>query len=163
MHTRYYKGNFMKKTITILLSAIAVVIIAVGLFFASNNHSKNTAKSSTETTTSKSTSSNESSTKSSSAQISSSSSVSQSTEMSSSTVVPSSSSQQPSQADSYDPNVTQSGQEITNDMIQKARDEINAAGIPADTFAPSDIKELIKQASESGQSVAEVAKQNFHP
>ncbi|TGE55400.1 hypothetical protein [Weissella confusa] len=45
----------MKKTITILVSAIAVVIIGVGVFFASNNHTKNTGKSSTETTTSKST------------------------------------------------------------------------------------------------------------
>ncbi|MCI1689999.1 MAG: hypothetical protein LKI50_06450, partial [Leuconostoc mesenteroides] len=62
----------------------------------------------------------------------------------------------------YDPNKTVQGVEVTSEMIAETRKQLIAAGLPADQWAPSDIKKIITEASQQNMSVVDYAKANFH-
>ncbi|GMA70543.1 hypothetical protein GCM10025879_17890 [Leuconostoc litchii] len=47
-------------------------------------------------------------------------------------------------------------------MISDTRTKLIAAGLPADQWAPSDIKKIITEASQQNISVVDYAKANFH-
>ncbi|MBJ7619732.1 hypothetical protein HAU47_03850 [Weissella confusa] len=156
----------MKKIISILAGAIVVISLIFGALSLSRSDSKDNATSSsisskhrssekTKQTSSTDAIGNSAASSSSVAIISNSSTTS-------SQAVSSTPSQQPSSAANVDPNSTASGQEITADMIKQAQDDLNAAGLPADRFAPSDIKTMIRQASEQHTTVVKIARQNFH-
>ncbi|MBS9334901.1 hypothetical protein LQZ24_06330 [Fructobacillus sp. M1-13] len=68
----------------------------------------------------------------------------------------------PENTNQYDPNKTASGVTVDSAMIQKVTQELNEAGLPADTWAPSDIKSIITQASQQGVSAVTYAKENYH-
>ncbi|MGQ4573641.1 hypothetical protein ACUIJP_06115 [Leuconostoc pseudomesenteroides] len=63
---------------------------------------------------------------------------------------------------SYDPNKTAQGTEVTSDMITKVRNQLVNAGLPADKWAPSDIKKIITEASQQNMSIIDYAKANYH-
>lgn len=151
----------MKK---IILGIVAAVVVAVGgatgytYMQSSSNHTSHT--------TTKSSSSAKSSSQSSS--TSSSSAAQSSQPMSSSTSVPASSQSQdnaainPQTGANYDPNKTLNGTEVTSTMIQSAQQQLIQAGLPADQWAPSDIKKIITNSSQEGVSIVDYARANFH-
>lgn len=63
---------------------------------------------------------------------------------------------------SYNPNKTVQGKEVTAEMITKVRQELIHAGLPADKWAPSDIKKIITESSQQNMSVIDYAKANYH-
>lgn len=68
----------------------------------------------------------------------------------------------PETSSNYDPNKTLNGQTVDSAMIQKVTEQLKAAGLPADQWAPSDIKAIITKASQQGISPVDYAKQNYH-
>lgn len=155
----------MKKT-AIITFVVAVVLITITLLGNANNHKKvvdSTAQSSkskisatkNQSTTSKSQSSSLISS-SSSAAIDQSVNDDKSSSSTSSSVV-----NDPNTA-SYNPNKTAQGTEVTAEMITKVRQELIHAGLPADKWAPSDIKKIITESSQQNMSVIDYAKANYH-
>ncbi|MDI6552904.1 hypothetical protein [Leuconostoc falkenbergense] len=63
---------------------------------------------------------------------------------------------------SYDPNKTAEGIEVTTSMINTARKRLLEAGLPADKWAPSDIKKIITESSQQNISIIDYAKANYH-
>ncbi|WP_022791168.1 hypothetical protein [Weissella halotolerans] len=66
------------------------------------------------------------------------------------------------QAVQADPNQTATGQEVTMADIKKTQAQLVQAGLPADQWAPSDIKKIIVESSRLHMDVTTYAKQNFH-
>ncbi|CAK8053661.1 hypothetical protein [Eupransor demetentiae] len=65
-------------------------------------------------------------------------------------------------SDSYDPNKTWSGTEISMSMIDQTRTALSQAGLPADNYGNADIKRMIAEASQQNTSVVDYAKSNYH-
>lgn len=66
------------------------------------------------------------------------------------------------QAVQMDPNQTAGGQEVSMDDIKKTQSQLVQAGLPADQWAPSDIKKIIVESSRLKMDVTTYARQNFH-
>ncbi|MCW0953065.1 hypothetical protein OIT44_03130 [Weissella ceti] len=64
--------------------------------------------------------------------------------------------------DTYDPNVDANGRLVTSNDVERVRQELLDAGLPADKFAPSDIKKIIVKSSTQGMDVITYARENFH-
>ncbi|QYU58651.1 hypothetical protein K1728_04430 [Weissella confusa] len=155
----------MLKLIAKVVAVIAVLGIGIGVGVTINhvNNSEHTEKkASSSHSTSKSNASSTTSVTSSSKAVPTSNASSSSVASVSSVSTSMTQSEQFSEAAKYDPNQTASGTDITDDDIAKAREKMIAAGLPADNFAPSDIKDLIRQSSETGRDVVDLAKENFH-
>ncbi|CAK1233583.1 hypothetical protein R55227_BLOPHJLP_00675 [Fructobacillus tropaeoli] len=152
----------MKKIGTIIGVVVVAAVVAGGGYAIGTNH---TSKESTTSSSSVSTSSAVSSTTKSISSDSTSSNSSSSIAPSSTSSVTSTTSQKganPQTSASYDPNKTLNGQTVDSSMIQQVTAQLKAAGLPADQWAPSDIKQIITQASQQGVSPVTYAKQNFH-
>ncbi|MBS9337749.1 hypothetical protein [Fructobacillus parabroussonetiae] len=65
-------------------------------------------------------------------------------------------------SNNYDPNKTVEGNTVDSNMITKVTKELTDAGLPANEWAPSDIKSIITQSSQQGISAVDYAKQNYH-
>lgn len=131
----------MKKVLIVITSVLVTVAVIVGAYslgFNSHKHENNEATSQKNVSTS---------TK---------KSVMNSSGQSSSTITNSENT-----AD-YDPNKTATGVAINGQLIQKVSEELKNAGLPVDTWAPSDIKTIITQSSQQGISAVDYAKQNYH-
>ncbi|QEA58549.1 hypothetical protein FGL74_01920 [Leuconostoc koreense] len=167
------------KKIFAIIAAFMVVIVGIIALGHQNNGSSKTLKSSTTVKISKSsskTSQNNSveesssssslSVSSSSEQMTSSSSLETSSTSESATSDSSSSSSSVSSnttdSPTYDPNKTVQGIEVTPEMVAATRKQLIAAGLPADQWAPSDIKKIITEASQQNVSIVDYAKANFH-
>lgn len=137
---------------------MAAVVAGGGYALGTNHNSKESTTSSSSVSTSSAVSSTAKST---SDSASSSSSVASSA-TSSSTSATSQKGANPQTSASYDPNKTLSGQTVDSSMVQQVTAQLKAAGLPADQWAPSDIKQIITQASQQGVSPVTYAKQNFH-
>ncbi|MDF7626473.1 hypothetical protein PUF88_00965 [Lactobacillaceae bacterium L1_55_11] len=142
----------MKKIITSVVAVAALAVASVA-GYAQFNHQDSSHAKVTKTSAKSSTSVDKSEVT---------TSPSSSSSSSSSSAAAQSSAVNPQGATNYDPNKTAGGIEITMPMIEQARQELDKAGIPADNFAPSDIKTIIANASQQGVSIVEYAKQNFH-
>lgn len=140
----------MKKIVTTIVAIVLVAVIGVtGYTYLSSDSSHHATK----TQSSKSSQSSKS--------TSSQSSVMSSSEMTSSTSQTTNSSN-PETSPDYDPNKTLDGTQVTAAMIQEARQQLIAAGLPADQWGPSDIQKIITQASQDKVSIVEYAKANYH-
>ncbi|KGB51093.1 hypothetical protein LH61_06355 [Leuconostoc mesenteroides P45] len=165
----------MKKRVTTLIAVVLGLIVIVAL----GQHRDNGAKTNKTTATSKVVkraveSSKTSSSKKSDLSMTSSSSdteqksstFSESTNSaeatSSSADISTDSSSNIDSSPAYDPNRTLQGVEVTSGMIAETRRRLIAAGLPADQWAPSDIKKIITEASQQNISVVDYAKDNFH-
>lgn len=60
------------------------------------------------------------------------------------------------------PDVDVHGQEVTLQDIDRLRQRLLDAGLPADKWAPSDIKKIIIKASKQGIDPVAYARENFH-
>ncbi|CAK1222833.1 hypothetical protein [Fructobacillus evanidus] len=149
----------MKKIGTIIGVVVVAAVVAGGGYALGTNHN---SKESTTSSSSVSTSSAVSSTAKSTSDSASSSSSVASSATSSSTSATSQKGANPQTSASYDPNKTLSGQTVDSSMVQQVTAQLKAAGLPADQWAPSDIKQIITQASQQGVSPVTYAKQNFH-
>ncbi|CAK1229911.1 hypothetical protein [Fructobacillus cardui] len=149
----------MKKIGTIIGVVVVAAVVAGGGYAIGTNH---TSKESTTSSSSVSTSSAVSSTTKSTSDSTSSSSSVASSATSSATSATSQKGANPQTSASYDPNKTLNGQTVDSSMIQQVTAQLKAAGLPADQWAPSDIKQIITQASQQGVSPVTYAKQNFH-
>ncbi|MDR0899181.1 MAG: hypothetical protein LBM27_02355 [Lactobacillaceae bacterium] len=137
----------MNKSTKIILSLFTAAALGVGIAFITTSVTRNNSTSSLSATSGKKSQTG----------LSSSSKESNKTQSSAS-----SSSSTYTGGPDYDPNLTADGTEITDAMIDSAIKELTAAGIPADSFARSDIKTIIRKASETNESIVQVAKQNAH-
>lgn len=138
----------MKKIGTVIGFILVVVAVAMGGYALGTNHnSKKSAISSNSASTSSAVSPVTKSTSSSSSASSS---------------VTSQKGANPETSASYDPNKTLNGQTVDSSTIQQVTTQLKAAGLPADQWAPSDIKQIITQASQQGISPVDYAKQNYH-
>jgi cytoskeletal protein RodZ len=149
----------VKKIGTIIGVVVVAAVVAGGGYAIGTNH---TSKESTTSSSSVSTSSAVSSTTKSTSDSTSSSSSVASSATSSATSATSQKGANPQTSASYDPNKTLNGQTVDSSMIQQVTAQLKAAGLPADQWAPSDIKQIITQASQQGVSPVTYAKQNFH-
>ncbi|CAK1254985.1 hypothetical protein [Fructobacillus cardui] len=149
----------MKKIGTIIGVVVVAAVVAGGGYAIGTNH---TSKESTTSSSSVSTSSAVSSTTKSTSDSTSSSSSVASSATSSATSATSQKGANPQTSASYDPNKTLNGQTVDSSMIQQVTAQLKAAGLPADQWAPSDIKQIITQASQQGVSPVTYAKQNYH-
>lgn len=62
----------------------------------------------------------------------------------------------------YDPNVDANGNIVTPNDVDNMRQKLLDAGLPADQWAPSDIKKIIVKSSTQGMDPIAYAKDNFH-
>jgi len=62
----------------------------------------------------------------------------------------------------YDPNRDASGNLVTSNDVDKMRQKLLDEGLPADQWAPSDIKKIIVKSSMQGISPINYARENFH-
>lgn len=62
----------------------------------------------------------------------------------------------------YDPNIDASGNLVTPNDVDKMRQRLLDAGLPADQWAPSDIKKIIVKSSTQGMDPIAYAEENFH-
>lgn len=65
-------------------------------------------------------------------------------------------------SDQYDPNVDANGKIVTPNDVENMRQKLLDAGLPADQWAPSDIKKVIVKSSTQGMDPIAYAKENFH-
>lgn len=70
-------------------------------------------------------------------------------------------SQQNSSAVDPNPNDTENGQPITDDMIASARQQLIQAGYPANNYSDGDMKQLISRASAAKQTIVQYARENL--
>lgn len=153
----------MKKGFIIGLSSV-VLVIAIIFTYYNINHSK-TAHSTTSVKQKTIKHNGTSITHSDSTLVSNSSALSESEQKSSveeSSVIASSSVTNDPNTASYNPNKTAQGTEVTIEMINKVRQELLQAGLPADKWGPSDIKKIITESSQQNMSVIDYAKANYH-
>ncbi|KMK53261.1 MULTISPECIES: hypothetical protein [Fructobacillus] len=142
----------MKKIGTIIGFILVVVAVAMGGYALGTNHnSKESA-----------TSSNSALTSSAVSPVTKSTSPSSSASSSATSSATSQKGANPETSASYDPNKTLNGQTVDSSTIQQVTAQLKAAGLPADQWAPSDIKQIITQASQQGISPVDYAKQNYH-
>lgn len=154
----------MKKT-AIITFVIAVVLITITLLGNATNHKKvvdSTSQSSKSKIPATKKQSTTSKSQSSSLISSSSAAIDQSVNDDNSASSTSSSVANDPNTASYNPNKTAQGKEVTVEMITKVRQELIHAGLPADKWAPSDIKKIITESSQQNMSVIDYAKANYH-
>lgn len=153
------------KKIAIITFIIAVVLITITLFGNATNHKKvvdSTSQSSKSKISATKKQSTTSKSQSSSLISSSSAAIDQSVNDNKSPSSTSSSVVNDPNTASYNPNKTAQGKEVTAEMITKVRQELIHAGLPADKWAPSDIKKIITESSQQNMSVIDYAKANYH-
>lgn len=68
----------------------------------------------------------------------------------------------PNMPATYDPNVDANGHLVTPDDVEDMRQKLLDAGLPADKWAPSDIKKIIVKSSTQGMDAITYARENFH-
>jgi hypothetical protein len=68
----------------------------------------------------------------------------------------------PNKPAEYDPNVDANGNMVTPNDVENMRQKLLDAGLPADQWAPSDIKKVIVKSSTQGMDPIAYAKENFH-
>lgn len=68
----------------------------------------------------------------------------------------------PNMPATYDPNVDANGHLVTPDDVEAMRQKLLDAGLPADKWAPSDIKKIIVKSSTQGMDAITYARENFH-
>lgn len=154
----------MKKT-AIVAFVVAVVLITITLLGNATNHKKvvdSTSQSSKSKISATKKQSTTSKSQSSSLISSSSAAIDQSVNDDNSSSSTSSSVANDPNTASYNPNKTAQGTEVTAEMITKVRQELIHAGLPADKWAPSDIKKIITESSQQNMSVIDYAKANYH-
>ncbi|WP_312982609.1 hypothetical protein [Leuconostoc falkenbergense] len=154
----------MRKT-AIITFIVAVVLITITLFGNAINHKKvvdSTSQSSKSKISATKKQSTTSKSQSSSLISSSSAAIDQSVNDDNSSSSTSSSVANDPNTASYNPNKTAQGKEVTAEMITKVRQELIHAGLPADKWAPSDIKKIITESSQQNMSVTDYAKANYH-
>ena len=154
----------MKKT-AIITFIVAVVLITITLLGNAINHKKvvdSTSQSSKSKISATKKQSTTSKSQSSSLISSSSAAIDQSVNDDNSSSSTSSSVANDPNTASYNPNKTAQGTEVTAEMITKVRQELIHAGLPADKWAPSDIKKIITESSQQNMSVIDYAKANYH-
>ncbi|GAO99099.1 hypothetical protein [Fructobacillus ficulneus] len=136
----------MKKIFTGIVVVVAAIVVAVGSYALGSNHHSTSNK---ESGSSKVMSSSE--IQSSSSSVVSSSQVTSNSAMSSSIS---------SQSSAFDP--TKQDAATSSQSIASVTAELVNAGLPANTWAPSDIQTIISQANQQGISPVDYAKQNYH-
>lgn len=154
----------MKKT-AIVAFVVAVVLITITLLGNATNHKKvvdSTSQSSKSKISATKKQSTTSKSQSSSLISSSSAAIDQSVNDDKTSSSTSSSVENDPNTASYNPNKTAQGKEVTAEMITKVRQELIHAGLPADKWAPSDIKKIITESSQQNMSVIDYAKANYH-
>ena len=154
----------MKKT-AIITFIVAVVLITITLLGNAINHKKvvdSTSQSSKSKISATKKQSTTSKSQSSSLISSSSAEIDQSVNDDNSSSSTSSSVANDPNTASYNPNKTAQGTEVTAEMITQVRQELIHAGLPADKWAPSDIKKIITESSQQNMSVIDYAKANYH-
>lgn len=60
------------------------------------------------------------------------------------------------------PDVDGNGQEVTSNDVVEMRQQLLDSGLPADKWAPSDIKKIIIKSSKQGVDPIAYARDNFH-
>ncbi|MCK8616830.1 hypothetical protein LNP00_00395 [Fructobacillus sp. M158] len=136
------KSENMKKFIYILLTIILIILVmGCSYQYGKSNSHKNSSNNANTSTV-----------------LSSAHSIAKQNANSSST----SSQKNLQDSKNYDPNKTVSGNAVNQSMIEQTTKELEDAGLPANQWAPSDIKKIITQSSQQGISVVEYAKENFH-
>lgn len=60
------------------------------------------------------------------------------------------------------PGVDVNGDEVTSNDVEDMRQQLLDAGLPADKWAPSDIKKIIIKSSKQGMDPIAYARENFH-